>query len=208
MPYFDFHHHHFSSSGIKDLPLFHPPVDQGFSVSIHPHELENDINKAKQWVKELSTHPNCLAIGETGLDGIIETSFDFQKEIFQWHINLANRLEKPIIVHCVKYFHLLPQFIKGSNAKMIVHGFRKNRILGQQLLDAGYYLSFGKPLLRDVSLQTFVSEVPMEKIFLETDDDDQTSIELIYEKVASLKNISTKSLTEQIRKNLREINIR
>ena len=65
----------------------------------------------------------------------------------------------------------------------------------------GFFLSFGKAVLNRVSLQLVIKEVPLEKIFLETDDSDFEIVEL-YQKVADIKSISVEELQNQIQKNL------
>jgi TatD DNase family protein len=84
---------------------------------------------------------------------------------------------------------------------MVIHGFNKKNALAQELLSHGFFLSFGKAVLNRVSLQLVIKEVPLEKIFLETDDSDFEIVEL-YQKVADIKSISVEELQNQIQKNL------
>lgn len=69
------------------------------------------------------------------------------------------------------------------------------------MLKHGFYLSFGKSVLHNLSLQTTLKEIPLEKIFLETDDADFDIAEL-YQKAAEIKEISVEDVHTVITKNL------
>lgn len=89
---------------------------------------------------------------------------------------------------------------------MIIHGFNKRKSIGDELLKNGFYLSFGKSILSNVNLQDFFSEIPLDKIFLETDAAN-ISIQEIYQKAAALRHLETEELALKIEKNLHAINI-
>jgi TatD DNase family protein len=72
---------------------------------------------------------------------------------------------------------------------MIIHGFSKNFQVAKSLLDNGFYLSFGKYLLRNPELASVFEQVPDEKFFMETDTIEET-IEDVYAKAASIKNVN------------------
>ncbi|WP_027375936.1 TatD family hydrolase [Kaistella palustris] len=207
MVFFDFHHHTFPhKSGIYNLSFPETPAGQQFSAGIHPNEISDDLDEKFLWLKKMSALQNCVAIGECGLDGRIDTADEFQEEVFTRQISLASDLKKPLILHCVKRFSRLIPLCRTASVPVILHGFNKKETIGRDLLEAGFYLSFGKSLLYDVNLQRFLSESPPAQIFLETDSVD-ISIESIYHKAASLKNLSVRDLTEQIRQNLQTIKI-
>jgi TatD DNase family protein len=73
--------------------------------------------------------------------------------------------------------------------------------LVESVLDSGCYVSIGTAIIYDQKLQQSIEKIPLEKLFLETDDDISKSIREVYESVASLKNISINELQEQILKN-------
>jgi TatD DNase family protein len=124
-----------------------------------------------------------------------------QQQLFTAQIQLANQLQKPLIIHCVRAYeevqHLLQQ--QHNAVPVIFHGFNKNAVLAQQLISKGYYLSFGKAVLQD-AMQEVLRAVPRDKIFFETDDSDY-SIETIYTAAATALQIDINSLSLQIQKN-------
>lgn len=87
---------------------------------------------------------------------------------------------------------------------MIIHGFNKKERIAEDLLKNNFYLSFGKAVLYNLSLQNTLKITPLDKIFLETDNDD-FSIEELYEKVSEIKGISLENLNKQISENLETI---
>lgn len=202
MKNFNFHHHQIKNeNGIYNLPLFADAVDFLFSAGIHPNDIRENNDEAFSWLQEISKHPNCFAIGECGLDGLIEVNFDQQKEIFQQQIQWANTLNKPIIIHCVKKHYDLIPFKKLAKKPMIVHGFNKNEEVAKALLKEDFLLSFGKAVLHNVSLQKIVENIPAEKYFLETDDAD-FNIENLYEKVAEIRGESVETIDNEMNRNL------
>ena len=87
---------------------------------------------------------------------------------------------------------------------MIIHGFNKKRQIAEDLLSNNFYLSFGKAVLYNLSLQDIIKDTPLDRIFLETDNED-FNIEELYIKVSELKGISLERLNEQISENLETI---
>ncbi len=207
MTFFDFHHHHSQkTTGIYNLNVRESVPDGFFSAGIHPAFSAEVTEEQFIWLKEISKNENCLAIGECGLDGFINIDDNIQEEVFERQIELANELNKPLIIHCVKRFSQLIHFQKKAKVPMIIHGFNKRKTIGDELQKHDFYLSFGKSVLQNVNLQEFVKQFPIEKMFLETDTED-VDIKLIYQKVADLKNLKLEKLLLQIEENLKIFNI-
>ncbi|MBW8361807.1 MAG: TatD family hydrolase [Kaistella sp.] len=207
MTFLDFHHHHSGSiSGIYNLSFDEEIPSTLFSAGIHPSETAGNLEEKFQWFKEVSKNANCVAIGECGLDGMIKLDPQIQEDAFVKQIEWANEMKKPMIIHCVKMFPDLIRLRKKSKVPMIVHGFNKRKTIGLELLKNDFFLSFGKSALYNVNLQDFLSEVPTEKIFLETDSADFDLKEL-YEVTARLKNISPEDLDKKIKENLEFLKI-
>lgn len=207
MIFFDFHHHFANRPhGIYNLPLDSCPVDGFFSAGIHPSFSGNATDENFSWLEEIANHKNCLAIGECGLDGLVSADDKIQELIFDRQIALANDLQKPLIIHCVKRFSPMIHFKKKATVPMIIHGFHKRKSIAEELQKHDFYLSFGKTILHHVNLQEIATGFPIEKLFIETDDSD-CDIEMIYRKIADLKNMSVEKLILQIEKNLEIFNI-
>ena len=96
------------------------------------------------------------------------------------------------------------RFQKIAKVPLVVHGFNKKENVARELLNKGFYLSFGKALLRNEGLQKVAKSTPLEKIFLETDVW-EGNVENVYETVAKIKNIDIETLENQVIENLRQV---
>ncbi len=202
MDFFDFHHHKKSiNSGIYNLDFEKTPPDFYFSAGIHPQDIQlENIENQFNWLQSAITE-NCFAIGECGLDGLISVDMKTQEEVFLRQIQLANEVKKPLIIHCVKKFYEVISFRKKSEQAMVIHGFNKKQSVADDLLKNNFYLSFGKAVLYHLSLQDTLKTVPLDKLFLETDNDD-FDIKDLYQKVSEIKKISIEQVQKQILENL------
>lgn len=205
MIFYDFHHHRQKSFGIYNLQTKQEIGEINFSVGIHPKDIsEESFLDDFEWLKEKAQLKNCMAIGECGLDGLISVPESLQEKVFEMHISFANEIRKPLIIHNVRRNSEIIKFAKKAQVPLVIHGFNKNQNLADLFLQNGFYLSFGKAVLQNVSLQETVRKFPLEKLFLETDDKDFNIAEL-YLKVAEIKKISAEDLHENILQNLDKI---
>lgn len=203
---FDFHHHKRSiKSGIYNLKFGEETLPDLFSAGIHPDSSEENLHEKFIWLNKVARAENCVAVGECGLDGRFGNDV-LQEEVFKKQILLANQLQKPLIIHCVKRFPALIRLRKTVDVPIIIHGFNKRGNIGRELLRHNFTLSFGKSLLYNVDLQGFLKETPLHNVFLETDSADVDLFE-IYEKAAAIKNISVEEMTGQINDNLKILKI-
>jgi TatD DNase family protein len=174
-----------------------------YSMGLHPWYITPD-----NWREELLSlkkwygYKNVIAIGECGLDKVCSTEFSFQQEVFIEQIQIANEIRKPLILHCVRAYEELLHLLDGRLVKVpvIFHGFAKQSLpLAKKIISRGYYLSFGKTL-QSYNMRSMLRLLPIEQIFLETDDDD-LSIEAVYDLAAAAFSINPESLSLQIQKN-------
>lgn len=128
MDFLDFHHHQRGKTGIYNLGLNGETPIGKFSVGLHPKDITHNWKLDFDKIKTISLSEDCLAIGECGLDGLINVDEDLQNQIFHAHISWAEEIKKPIIIHCVRRFSQLLHF-KNAKVPLIVHGFNKKKIL-------------------------------------------------------------------------------
>ncbi len=205
MNYFDFHHHKKNLPvGIYNMGLSDKIPDSLYSVGIHPKDIQYDkIKEQFYWLKDNITE-NCFAIGECGLDSLVPIDQKIQENVFLKQIEISNEVKKPLIIHCVRKFYEVISFRKNADQAMIIHGFNKKESIARDLLKNNFYLSFGKAVLYNLSLQNTLKITPLNRIFLETDNED-FDIATLYETVADIKGISLEVLNEQILENLEHI---
>lgn len=164
--------------------LLQTDTDGLFSVGVHPWNAHEPIDWAL--LERLAADPRVFAVGECGLDKYAQAPLTLQTDVFLRQIRLARRLDKPVIVHCVRCFNELlalkrqfPDSPATGTSKdnlgfcFIVHGFRGKPQLAEQLLKQGFYLSFGEKFNAE-SLQ----KTPIGRRFRETDESDMTIDEI------------------------------
>ena len=158
--------------------------------------------------EKLFSNKNAIFIGECGLDKLKCADFKLQQTVFQLQINLAIKLQKPMILHCVKAFDEILVMLKNkiSPDKIIFHGFHKSPEMAFDLTTKEYSISLGKSLfLQPDRMKTVFEKVNPEKIFFETDDSDY-SIEEIYQKAVDISGQSLDFWKNQVNLNFERIN--
>ena len=168
------------------------------AVGFHP---ENILDMPENWlegVARLTEHPKVVAIGETGLDSLRGAPLDRQTEIFERHLQLAQSLRKPLIIHCVRTSQQVLASCRrlGVAVPVAIHGMRGNERVAQPLLGAGFYLSFGPQFNPATVLAT-----PHDRLLIETDDSGQC-IEAVAARIAPLLGITAATLLTQAAANL------
>lgn len=199
--FINLHTHQFSNLSdvievVNQYPWEFDALIPKYSIGIHPWYLdENRLAADLKSISEKLKLPECLALGECGLDKRIEISMELQTSVFKLQLQLVQQTEKPIILHCVAAYDEVIAVKKELDIKnpMIIHGFSKNEQVANSLLKNGFYLSFGKYLLRNPDLEKVFKFAPENKILLETDTIEESIYE-VYEKAAFIRGISVEKM--------------
>lgn len=215
MEFFNFHTHQFTNqSNILELVNQYPQEFDAsipfYSIGIHPWYIkEEQIDTDLKIIEEKLQTKNCLALGECGLDKRIEIPLEQQIPVFEKQLVLAEKYNKPVVIHCVAAFQEVIEIKKRLkiSVPMIIHGFSKNSQIASQLIKEGFYISFGKYLLKNPDLKAVFQEVPNDRFFLETDTIEE-SIQQVYDVAAEYKNIVFKELQVIISSNYEEVFMR
>ncbi len=182
------------------------------TFGIHPHESENDIVTKEQIKKNIENHHKIIGIGETGLDFYYNNS-DKKKQIksFEEHIQASIDLDVPLIVHSrnaeKETFDILNKF-KDENLKILMHCFTGSKEFAEKLLKFNTFFSASGIITFNNAtvLQNTFTSLPLDKLLIETDSpflapepnrgkkNEPSFIIFTAEKLAKLKNISTKEL--------------
>ncbi|NUS43860.1 MAG: TatD family hydrolase [Mycobacteriaceae bacterium] len=149
------------------------------AVALHPTRAGALDADARTELEKLAADPRVVAVGETGLDYYWLDRLDgcadveSQAESFRWHIDLAKRLGKPLMIHNRDADHDLLAVLldEGAPETVIFHCFSSDATMAQQCADEGYYLSFsGTVSFRNAhDLHEAAKLVPAELILVETD---------------------------------------
>lgn len=179
-----------------------------YSYGLHPWYLEKDTYEVQLSKLEVIAHEKrCIAIGECGLDKLCKVDFEFQEKVFIEQIKIANKINKPLIIHCVKAFNELINCLNLNDNKVpvIVHGFNNNENIARVMVNEGYYFSFGKALLGyESNASKAIKNVGRKNFFLETDDAD-LSIKYVYRKAAEILGVDEEIIKQQIQSNFETV---
>lgn len=192
------------------------------AVGFHPHEAKFLDEKKLKELEKLAMKDRVVAIGETGLDYYREHSSRVcQLEAFKKQINLARKLNLPLIIHSREAHEdtlkILAEEAKGL--KILFHCFSGDIKMAQLCIERGYYLGIGGVITFNNAkkLRAVVEQVPMENLVLETDSpylaphpfrgkpNEPKYIPLIAKKIAEIKRISIEEVAKITSINCKEI---
>ena len=147
------------------------------AVALHPNEapVVEDLNADLKIIEELAQHPRVRAIGETGLD-YFRTPPELrarQQESFKWHIDLAKRTNKALVIHDRDSHDDVLSILSevGAPEKTVFHCFSGDVAMAKICIERGYILSFAGTLTfkNAPELRDAVKLVPLDQLLVETD---------------------------------------
>ena len=170
------------------------------TVGIHPwHALDGDLAEVERLA------PSADAIGEIGLDFACDIGCETQIGIFRAQLAIAERYEKPVVLHCVRAFEYIMKVLQDYRLKAVIfHGFVGSVEQAQRAVAQGFYLSFGERTFRSPKTIEALRSTPLSSLFIETDES-TTPIEDIYDRIAILRGISVAELITATEDNFRRI---
>lgn len=147
--------------------------DVSVSCGVHPLDQKDVLDKAR--LVELATHDKVVAIGETGLDYYYsKDTHQVQQDSFAGHIDVANELNKPLIIHTRDAKQDTLDIMRAHNAQNcggVLHCFTEDWEMAKQALDLGFYISIsGIVTFRNAAaLREVVEKIPLDRLLIETD---------------------------------------
>lgn len=149
------------------------------AVALHPTRAGALDDAARAEIERLVSEPRVVAVGETGLDlywpgrldGCAEPAV--QKEAFAWHIDLAKRCGKPLMIHNRDADEEVLDVLaaEGAPDAVIFHCFSSDAAMARRCVDAGWLLSLsGTASFRNArALREAIPLIPPEQLLVETD---------------------------------------
>lgn len=196
------------------------------TVGISPNDIQNDIESIKQEIKQLeklAQNEKVVAIGEIGLDYHWNTeNKELQKIAFSLQIELANKLNLPIVIHTREAIQDTLDIIKNvvkPVKKGVFHCCPLNRELVKEALKLGFYISFAGPITfkNSKNADEIIDMVPTNKMLIETDSpylspepnrgkrNDSRNVKYIAEKIANVKKMDLEEIADITYKNAMKI---
>ncbi|HEY2060152.1 MAG TPA: TatD family hydrolase [Amycolatopsis sp.] len=115
------------------------------AVAVHPTRTKDFGDTERSEVERLSAAERVVAVGETGLDYYWDYSpHDAQQDAFRWHIDLAKRVGKPLMIHDRDAHEDVLRILdeEGAPDDVVFHCFSGDEHIARRCIDAGYVLSF------------------------------------------------------------------
>ena len=185
---------------LVDIHTHHPRPDvvSPRMAGIHPWDAERG--------RDLPDFDHCDIIGETGLDYACEVDRLAQERLFRAHLEAAERLQKPVVLHTVRAFEPTIKILEEYNiAGVVFHGFIGSQQQAAEAFRRGYYLSFGSRSLRSSKTRQAIAATPLDRLFCETDDDPLLNIANVYAEVAAIKGVTLAELERYIYENYKRL---
>jgi TatD DNase family protein len=220
-PYLDIHTHRRDAfEGVQavecltaDELLSGSVIHPFISAGVHPWWIEDytshEIEIFKSRVEALASAGKLWAIGEAGIDRAYPEFLDAQKDLFAWHVDLAEKYKLPMVIHSVRsgadFLEILKT--KKPQSPWIFHDFRGSEQLVKDLLrlHPQTFFSFGLSLDNSPQVRELIPLIPLQNLFLETDSQKHLDIHDIFLRAAESLKIDIEFLKAQVWLNFRKL---
>ncbi len=148
------------------------------SAGVHPEECANLCDEDIDWLETVCADSKIVAVGEIGLDYYWpEPEHDIQKKWFRKQLDLAVKVEKPVIIHSRDAAKDTMDILKEYDGKLlagnpgVIHCFSYSPEIADEYIKMGYYIGVGGVVTFNNAkkLKSVVSHIPMERMLIETD---------------------------------------
>lgn len=181
--------------------------------------VDNQLEK----IEEIAKNKKVVAIGEIGLDYYWnKQNKELQKQVFIKQIELANKLDLPIVIHTREAVMDTLDILKNIKPTIkpgVFHCCPLNVELVKEALKLGFYISFAGPITfkNSKNAREIAKMVPLDKMLIETDSpylapepvrgtrNDSRNVRYIAEKIAEFKEVSVEKIAEATYKNAVEV---
>ena len=184
------------------------------AAGVHPDETGELNEENFRWLEWAAGQEKMVAVGEIGLDYYWDnTPREVQKQWFRRQLELAWKLDKPVIIHSREAAKDTLDIIReegGRDHAMVIHCFSYGVELAREYLDMGHYLGIGGVLTfkNAKKLKEVADFAPLDRILLETDcpylapvpfrgkRNDSTKLSHVAEELARIKSVDMDRIQE------------
>ncbi|MEN8257659.1 MAG: TatD family hydrolase [Thermodesulfobacteriota bacterium] len=207
-----------SSQAAVELAVQHENIYA--TVGIHPHHALEAGPEAYGTLAKLAAQPKVIGFGEIGIDLFKDYApVDVQIKAFRGQLDLANKLELPVIIHDRDAHDEILQILEECGpfpAGGVIHCFSGDKEVARRFLDLGFYLSIPGVVTfkKALELQEAAAFIPLEKMLVETDGpflapepwrgkrNEPAYTLYTAEKIAELKGVTLDTVARQTTKNI------
>ncbi len=151
-------------------------ADVWATVGIHPHEADGHADLGEAALLAAAEHPRVIGIGETGLDYYYDKSDRaVQQALFRTHIAVSRATGLPLVIHTRDADDDTAAIITDEMGRgafpALIHCFTASPEFGRRMLELGLTISISGIVTfkNALDLQTFVTEIPADRLLVETD---------------------------------------
>lgn len=189
-------------------------------IGVHPIDIAEYSEEVEKELELLGKNPKVVAIGEIGLDYHWMTEpKEVQQERFKSQLELAERLNKPVVIHTRDAMEDTVNILKEyPNITGVIHCYPGSLETAKQLVDR-FYLGIGGTLTFKNSKKAVevVKDIPLDRIVIETDcpyltpepfrgkRNEPIYVEYVAKKIAEIKEISVEDVTKITTENAKKL---
>jgi TatD DNase family protein len=160
-----------TSEAARELAQRHAGL--AWTAGLHPHDAACADPGVRRALEDLAAEPGCVAVGETGLDHFKEFSpRGRQRDSFRWHLDLARRLDKPVIVHGRDaHEDVLATLREFPGVRGVMHCYTLGPEELLPYLELGLHISFAGVVTypANAANREAARQVPADRLLVETD---------------------------------------
>ena len=189
------------------------------AIGVHPCDSAELTEESLAWIREVSSHEKCVAIGEIGLDYYWdEPDRDIQKKWFIRQMDIAREVKLPIVIHSSDAAKETIDIMTAQRAQEIggvVHCYSYSKELAKTFLDMGFYFGIGGVVTfsNGKKLKEALEYIPMDRIVTETDSpylapvpfrgkrNDSTKLPYVIEQIATIKGMRQEDVMQICKEN-------
>lgn len=192
------------------------------AVGVHPDNVGELDEETFEELEAMCRHNKVVAVGEIGLDYHWDTEpREVQKKWFVRQLELAREMKLPVNIHSRDAAEDTLEIMKeyGEGLGGIIHCFSYSKEMAKEYVKMGFFIGVGGVVTfkNGRKLKEIVTELPLEKIVLETDcpylapepnrgkRNDSRNIHYVAEQVAELKNLDKETVVKQTENNAKLI---
>ena len=189
------------------------------SLGIHPSEIDDYNKESLDFIIDNINNPKIVAVGEIGLDYYRNKETKVKQiKLFEEMLKIAERYNKPIIVHNRQATDDMLKILKKYNLKGIMHSFSGSIETANEYIKLGYKLGInGIITFKNTNLRNVIEQISIKDILLETDSpylspeplrgkpNEPKNLAYIAKQISKTKNIKEEKLSEKLEKNLNDI---
>lgn len=191
-----------------------------FAAGFHPENLQGATLDDLKIIEKFAQNKKCVAIGEIGLDyHWMDSPKEVQREFFEAQIELAKKLDIPVIVHDRDAHGDTLDILKSTKPKGVVHCFSGSREMAREIIRLGMYIGLNGVVTFPNARKSLevVKEIPIERLVLETDcpylaptpvrgkRNDSSNIPYIAEKISEVLGIDAQELLDITNNNAKKL---